>query len=83
MARRETEQNISIMAKCGVCNKDIFIPVVKMWTYKRYDEHTDGRLKYFCSWGCLRKFEKEYEKETDRRKLLDYRKRNGWIKDGG
>ena len=68
MTRAGKEQNASIMTKCAICGKDIFVPVVKMWVYKVYDNHEDGVLKYFCSWSCMRKHEKMFEEERQRRK---------------
>lgn len=40
--------------KCHECGKVIFI--TPGWVYKR---GRDYRLKYFCSWGCMCKFDKK------------------------
>lgn len=40
--------------KCHECGKEIF--VTPEWVYKRGEY---SRVKYFCSWGCLCKFDKK------------------------
>ena len=42
------------LRKCPVCGKEYWAGLE--WVYKRGYEKS---LKYFCSWGCLRKDEKE------------------------
>ena len=55
------------MCKCEICGKDFFVPVVGYWVYKREDYMGDGLTKYFCSWGCMRKFDKAYEEAKERK----------------
>ena len=37
--------------RCPVCKRDFYVAYPDLWAYKR--SH-----RYFCSWGCLRRFEK-------------------------
>jgi hypothetical protein len=46
--------------KCPVCGKKFFS--TGLWVYKTGYRF---REKYFCSWGCLRKDEKEHQTIDD------------------
>ena len=41
--------------KCPICGKIFIIQDPKQYAYKRGYEHTP---KIFCSWTCLRKYDK-------------------------
>ena len=69
------KQNYSIICECATCGKQIFIPVVSMWAYKKNDNYNYGAVKYFCRWSCLRKFEKEYEEKKTKKKAEVINKR--------
>lgn len=49
---------------CDRCGRDIYVPEKKSWAYKKTpgsnQNITNYKTKYFCSWGCMR----EYEKQT-------------------
>lgn len=49
------------MKKCPVCGKEFLVPDVAVWAYKLHETNSAGTvlLKYFCTWGCLRKWEAE------------------------
>ena len=56
------------MKKCRVCGKTFDVLWPEMWRYKR---GTDAKYTYFCSWKCLREYdrkaeEKKMEKESKR-----------------
>lgn len=42
---------------CPICKKPYYILDTRVWVYKR--KNASGHQKYFCSWGCMRKWEKE------------------------
>lgn len=48
------------MRECFHCGKE-FIPGVK----HLYKKREKGKVKIFCSWNCMRAFEKEKEKKDD------------------
>lgn len=62
-------QNYSVVCNCSICGKGIFIPVVNMWAYKRSDYFNNGNIRYFCSWGCMRKYDKDHEAAKLHKKL--------------
>jgi len=46
--------------KCPICEK-VFIPHTEDWAYKR---RTHEKVTvYFCSWGCLLKYEDKHPKK--------------------
>lgn len=48
--------------KCDCCGKTFFL-TPDIWVYKKEFAINHKRpMKYFCSWGCLRKYEKAREK---------------------
>jgi len=64
----ESKQDKSVLCQCEVCGKNVFVPVIGMWTYKKADHHANGNIKYFCGWNCMRKYEKAYDEESRRRR---------------
>ena len=48
---------------CQMCGKEFYPPSAD-WAYK------EGKMKvkYFCSWGCLRQWEKEKDEKEKRAK---------------
>lgn len=53
---------------CAVCGKVFWPPDPGSWVYKREKWNTKKfkyRTIYFCSWGCLRKYERGYEIRPD------------------
>ena len=49
---------------CHCCHKEFVVPDTGSWIYKRREykgkKGKDGQnLRYFCSWACLRAWEKE------------------------
>lgn len=54
---------------CEICGK-VFIPQeLTSYTYKRT---VNGLLKYFCSWSCMRKFDKERGFSYQNKEIKDY-----------
>lgn len=54
MGKKVTES--SGTRHCYGCGKEFYVQWPLMWTYAR----TEGpRRKYFCSWSCMRKYDKE------------------------
>ena len=43
--------------ECPQCKKSFFVPISGSWVY-RYQ--VGKYMKLFCSWGCLRKYEKSH-----------------------
>lgn len=45
--------------RCATCGEFVYIPYGEIWTYKRvlYKGHPGGIRKWFCSWGCMRKWD--------------------------
>lgn len=60
-------QNFSKLCNCGECGKQIFIPVIGYWVYKRTDRSEDGGMRYFCGWNCMRKYDRELEEKRMKR----------------
>ena len=48
-------ESISIK-QCPICGKEFCVLYPDMYRYKRTDRN---QLKYFCSWSCLREFDKQ------------------------
>ena len=77
MAARGQEQLTSLLCNCETCGREVFVPVVGIWAYKKRDhlEEKRGVVKYFCGWNCMRKYEKQYEEEKAKRIQDGLRKR--------
>ncbi len=58
--------------KCPVCGKMFIVPSLSAWVYRKSDYAISGtgKILYFCTWSCMRKWEKAYEERIieDRRK---------------
>lgn len=53
----------TVPMKCEYCGKDIY-SVPEAWGYKRLirkRKYADTSLVVFCSWRCMRAYEKEME----------------------
>ena len=44
-----------MITKCAQCGKRTVILYPDLWVYKRNDRNG---IKHFCSWGCMRRFDK-------------------------
>ena len=42
---------------CPVCGKTFYVHATDTWAYKSYNKQKK-RPAYFCSWHCLRAFQK-------------------------
>lgn len=47
---------------CKQCGKTFGMPNPSMWTYKKYEYSSYNRTVYFCSWSCIRAYEKGKKK---------------------
>ena len=56
----DNEQLVGRERKCPVCEK-VFILADEEWAYKRIRDH---KAKYFCSWGCLCRYEQTRPKRV-------------------
>ena len=47
--------------QCPVCGKDFWLSDASMWSYKkpRRGKNKSMHPLYFCSWTCMRKWEKD------------------------
>lgn len=68
---REQWRDTYIPCNCAECGK-VFVPPVKtQWAYKRGSKshRRDGGayVIYFCSWGCMRKYDRESVPPVSRR----------------
>ena len=54
--------HISKWLICPICGKAFFAPQVGEWAYKKKDYNlaNHGLTQIFCSWHCLRHWEKEH-----------------------
>lgn len=44
--------------RCAICNKPFYPPVLEEWRFRKLRNPGHGNaLVYFCSWGCMRKWE--------------------------
>lgn len=53
--------------RCKTCEKDFYVPNSEDWVYRR------GSF-WFCSWSCLRKYEKAHEKPKKEKPVREYEK---------
>ena len=68
---------------CPVCGKQFAVLYPHLWRYKRPKR---GGEHYFCSWGCLRAYDKEGEQKMGARAILTEADRNEAVRlamDGG
>lgn len=47
--------------QCTECEREIITHGAECWAYKI--NPPKGRMKYFCSWKCMRKYEEKHKKE--------------------
>lgn len=50
-----------VTKSCPICGKTFYIPCLNEWAYRRYAKTGD---LHFCSWHCLREYEKDHERKT-------------------
>ena len=50
--------------KCAACGKEFSFSGEKYSYKKKINAHKTTRTVYFCGYSCMRKFEKEREKES-------------------
>lgn len=69
------QENKIYTKKCFVCRKKFEVQDAEEWAYKR-------KKRYFCSYGCLRRYEKAKEKDVfTLGKFADDLFDIGWAKD--
>ncbi len=51
-----TEPLAGTEKRCPLCGKEFWAG--SEWVFRKTDRKT-GYIKYYCSWGCIRKLEKE------------------------
>lgn len=56
----EAQEEFNSTRKCAQCGKLMTILWPHQWAYKRGNP---GKIKYYCSWSCLRASETKQEKE--------------------
>lgn len=67
---------------CPVCGHDRFIPDCETWVYQRWVKVGEkSARRYFCSWTCMRKYDKQHDEEIAKMRheaaVKGHRKRNG------
>ena len=62
---------------CPVCQREFCTPDPEMWAFKQMDCRGKNRV-YFCSWGCMRKYEFGEVDLTGRGMKLSTKKRKIW-----
>ena len=55
-----------MIIRCRTCKKETDILCPKLWVYKKFIGHG---LAWFCSWGCLRAYEKEQSERKEAEKM--------------
>ena len=63
---------------CPVCMKEFFIPDIEQWAYKHWETNKKKKRIYFCSWGCMRKYEKDNSMLTGRGMMLSTKRLKIW-----
>lgn len=57
--------------KCYQCGKEFQIEDRNTWVYRRYapkaTRNGGGQNRYFCSWGCMRQYDREFVKPIPKR----------------
>lgn len=63
-------QSWTTPVKCYQCGKDIYMLSQSDWAYKRNISKSKKSpvdiVAFFCSWGCMRKFDKEFGEASKR-----------------
>lgn len=52
---------------CSICGKEFIVRIPQMWVYKGLK---GSKKVLFCSYGCMRKFQREKENEIQKRKTV-------------
>ena len=72
MYRLPNDLQIGSMKTCKTCGKEFNVLVEQDWVYKRSHEHTAGGYRdYFCSWSCLRTYDREQEAKKKKKSIMD------------
>jgi len=51
---------------CACCGKAFYVIAPEQWVYKfKWHIRGEEKVKFMCSWHCLRAYEKEYQKKKD------------------
>lgn len=67
---------------CPVCGNDRFVLDCDTWVYQRWVKVGEkSARRYFCSWTCMRKYDKQHDEEIAKMRheaaVKGHRKRNG------
>lgn len=58
---------------CHNCDKEFTIWLESDWAYKKHMGHgKNERTLYFCTWSCLRAWEKENDRKKGKHKIEEY-----------
>lgn len=52
---------------CSICGKEFIVRIPQMWVYKGLK---GSKKVLFCSYGCMRKFQREKDNEIQKRKTV-------------
>lgn len=54
---------------CPVCGREFSVDLPAEWAYQKTiaRRSRSSVVLYFCSWGCMRKWEKEKEEKHERK----------------
>ena len=55
-----------MIIRCKTCKKETDILCPELWVYKKFIGHG---LAWFCSWGCLRAYERETKERKEAEKM--------------
>lgn len=59
---------------CPICGREFFPPEMDMWGYTLLTGKAGTSKIKFCSWRCLRKYEKAHQRKDYEKKLLKIQK---------
>ena len=59
---REEEEMLTAYTTCPICGREFYVSSVDAWTYKKYPKKV-GKTILFCTWTCMRKWERSHEHE--------------------
>ena len=54
--------------KCPICREVFTVPYPELWRYRK-GSYESVKTTWFCSWGCLRKYEQQKEDKKMRQKV--------------
>lgn len=71
--RLPNDLQIGSMKKCKTCGREFNVLFEEDWVYKRTHAHMKdlGSRYYFCSWSCLRAYDREQEKKHKPKNIMD------------